>query len=115
MRKWIFPLVLIVTSILTLSAYALDSKAPRVIPNLTFEGTTAHCSTAVSSGSNEIDITMQLFEDGIVIKTWHKSGTGYVNMSQKVTVKKGSTYKLLVAYSIDGETQPSAWVTKKCE
>lgn len=115
MKKCFIPMLFIITLLLAIPVYATDARATTINPVLTFTGTTANCYITLSEAGKEFDVTMKLMENGVTVKTWSDSGLGRVYMSKTATVKKGSTYKLLVTYSIDGETQPSAWVTKKCE
>lgn len=115
MRKSVICIFLVAVTMLSLSVSAMDTRIRDIIPELSFTGTTANCTITVSDAGKDIDVTMKLLENGVTIKTWNKSGFDYVYMSKTATAQKGSTYKLIVTVSIDGETQPSAWVTKKCE
>lgn len=110
-------LIGIMSVVLALGVFASAQRSVGIQPRISFSGTTAKCTASIDADnvSDEIRVTMKLLEDGITIKTWYASGMGSIYMNETASAKRGSTYKLMVTVSIDGETQPSAWVTKKCE
>ena len=107
---------LVICLVFSINVFALEPRSNGIKPSLSFNDSTANCSVTVTANSGqEIDVEMKLLKDGVTVKTWSDSGIGYVYLSERAAVQKGSTYKLIATVSIDGETQPSAWVTKKCE
>ena len=64
--------------------------------------------------SDQITVTMKLWHNGSLLKSWTKSGSMSVQMTKAATVVKGKTYKLTVDVSINGIVQPQKSITKTC-
>ncbi len=78
-----------------------------VIPMLSFTGTTANCKADVTASrtSDEIDVTMILWQGDTQLKSWSASGTGSVFLSKTYSVEKGKTYTLTVDATINGSAK----------
>ena len=91
-------------------------RQPLLYPGLTFSGTVATCKAEVYADkvSDQITVTMKLWHNGSLLKSWTKSGSMSVQMTKAATVVKGKTYKLTVDVSINGIVQPQKSITKTC-
>lgn len=115
MKKRVLLLFCLLSIFLCIPVQAIESRTALVAPKLSFSGTTACCSLEITEPGKNINATMKLLENGSVIEIWSENGRGYIGINETASAQKGSTYKLIATVSIDGATQPSAWVTKKCE
>lgn len=116
MRKRVLALSLILALVLGMTAQAAPAKMPRVGPTLSFSGTTATCAVSVigDKASDTIAVTAKLWKGSTCLKTWTKSGTGRVSISNTVTVTKGQTYKLTADATVNGVKQAQKSTTKTC-
>lgn len=117
MKNRVAALALVLIFILGISAQASGPlRQPLLYPGLTFSGTTATCKAEVYADnvSDQITVTMKLWHNGSLLKSWTKSGTMSVKMTKTATVAKGKTYKLTVDVSINGIVQPQKSITKTC-
>ena len=85
-----------------------------VRPTLSFSGITANCVVIISAPGKYIDATLELWCGSTKVKSWHKTGTGYVNIDKTKTVTSGNTYTLLVTGTIDSDDIDCIPVTKTC-
>lgn len=115
-KKILVLLVVVMVTTLQLQVCAVESRAYRNVPSLSFNGTTANCSVTVygNNSSDEINVTMKLWESGTCLRTWRGTGEGTVKLSETYGVSKGKMYKLTVDATINGLVQPTASVTKPC-
>lgn len=106
--------VLLMATPLTAQATALRSQM--VAPYLTFTGTTANCSVTVlaSSGTDEIEMTVTLWQGNSWVESWDVTGTGHIIWEDTVTVVSGNTYVLTVDVTVDGEDLDQVYISKKC-
>ena len=93
--------ILVLSVLLSTPAYALQ-EATTCVPRLTFEGTTAYCDVIVSSPSNKISVTVQLWQDNTLVTSWPASATSILSFSETYPVVKGQTYTLKVTGTIAG-------------
>lgn len=105
--------VLLLTFAAPVTAYA---QRQDVLYNrtLTFDGTTAHCGARVVSGSDEMNITLELWRGNTRIAFWAKTGTGIVTFSETWPVAKGQTYTLKAHGTIGGEPFTGADLSATC-
>lgn len=114
MKKRAVALFLVLLFSLSVSTYAIDWRAQKVTPSLSFNGTTANCSVSVSSFGDEIDIVLELWRDNTCVGRWTGSGTSYVTVGGSCEVVKGRTYRLEASGTINGVTLTANTVTGTC-
>lgn len=116
MRKRVLALTLVLALVLGISAQAAQERSYQISPLLTFTGTTAQCEVVVygNSGDDAISVTAKLYQGGTLLKTWKKSGTGYVKLSESTTVTRGLAYILETTVTINGVKQYVPLVNKPC-
>lgn len=114
MKKWIIPIALILVCALTLSVSAIEPRATRITPSLTFSGTTANCTVIVSAVGSEIDVTMELWTGSTLVDSWNNDGTTRVVVEGSCTVTKGKTYTLKTYGTIDGVKFTGTSVSGTC-
>lgn len=61
-----------------------------------------------------LTLKLTLYEGNIYLDSWSASGNGTVPISGECLVKKGKSYRLVLAWSINGVAQPNQSVTKTC-
>lgn len=117
MRKRIIVLILVVIFAFTVCVGASASmKGQYIYPSLSFSGTTAICGAEVCGGNinYKISVTMRLWHNGLIYKTWESSGTYRVTLSETAAAVSGETYMISVNVKINGVTKPLEAVTKVC-
>lgn len=102
MKKRVTAMVLVPLFALSMTAYAAESRANKVIPSLTFDGTTANCEVLISDPGAEIEVTLTLYRTLSRIGSWSASGTSYVVINEECEVKNGLEYRLVATGTIDG-------------
>lgn len=119
MRKRFLPVFMLLLLVCILSAQVVQATGQRATnskPDLFFQGTTAICS-AICQGNttlDSIDVTLTLYQGNTYIDSWSKSGSWKVALSEECTVESGKTYRLEMAYSINGVAKPVVSVTNTC-
>lgn len=103
MKKRILAMVSALMLMLTIPAYAVQSRAPAVLPSLSFSGTTATCEVlATSDGfTDDIYLEIELWRGSVKIEDWTASGEGFIDFSETASVVKGNTYTLKVYAEIN--------------
>lgn len=118
MKKRMFSGVLLLLLVGILSAQAVQAAQARAggTPILSFNGTTAVCSVTCqgSKTTDKIEATLTLYQGSTYVDSWSGSGTRKVTLSGECKVQSGKTYRLEVAYSINGVDQPSVSTTGTC-
>lgn len=115
MKRRFFTLVALAALVLTISAQAAEPRAISPKLDLFFNGTTARCSVICSGTSSDtIEATLTLYQGTSYVDSWSKSGRGRVSLSGESEAKSGTSYKLVLTYSINGESQSSISTTKTC-
>lgn len=109
-----FVAVLVLMAAMCASAFAVEPRAPRISPSLTFSGTTANCQVVIISSGDDIDATMELWRGNTLIASWPKEGTGQVIISGTYGVTRGVTYTLTVSGTIGGETIDYDGISRTC-
>ena len=99
----IFNLRKLLYIILTIPAYAVQSRAPAVLPSLSFSGTKATCEVLVTADNymDDIYLEIELWRGSVKIENWTVSGEGFIDFSKTASVTKGNTYTLKVYAEIN--------------
>ena len=99
MKKRILAMVSVLILMLTIPAYAVQSRAPAVLPSLSFSGTKATCEVLVTADNymDDIYLEIELWRGSVKIEDWTVSGEGFIDFS----VAKGNTYTLKVYAEIN--------------
>lgn len=114
MKKRFVPLVLVLILILSLSANAAEPRANLVIPELSFENTTANCSAKITAVGKEIKATMNLWYGNRLVDSWSGTATSVLYIIESTQVVKGRAYTLVVTGTIDGVAFETKSVSGVC-
>lgn len=118
MRKRLFSVLVPVLLVCVFSAQVAQAATQRayVRPSLSFSGTTATCSIICrgNSTSDDLDVTLTLYQGNSYVDSWSGSGKGSVVLSKECQVERGKTYRLEVTFFINGVEKPSESVTNTC-
>lgn len=116
MRPRICALIALVVVSLSISVQAAELRTVSAKPMLSFNGTTAFCSVICRGDSSDdtIDVTLTLYQGLTYVDSWSDSGSGQVKLSGSCKAVSGKSYKLVVDYSVNGESKPSVSTTKTC-
>ncbi len=116
MKMRVFALAIPLLLILTLSAQAAESRIIGSTPELYFNGTTAVCSVScrADNAKDKVEAALTLYQGETYVDFWSNSGTGRVFVSGSCEVESGKSYKLVLAYSINGVAKSSATTTGTC-
>ena len=114
MKKRFVPLVLVFILILSLSANAAEPRANLVIPNLSFEDTTANCSVTITAPGKEIKATMSLWYGNRLVDSWSGTAISALFLSGSAQVVDGRTYTLTVTGTIGGVAFEAESVSATC-
>lgn len=103
MKKRILAMVSVLILMLTIPAYAVQSRAPAVLPSLSFSGTKATCEVLVTADNymDDIYLEIELWRGSVKIEDWTVSGEGLIDFSKTASVAKGNTYTLKVYAEIN--------------
>lgn len=102
-KKRIIPVAIILALLLCIGVSAAQPRVSVVAtPKLSFSGTTANCSAAITSPDDEISATLTLWRGNRVIDSWSETATSAVLISGSCTVTEGLTYTLRLTGTIDG-------------
>ena len=86
-------------------AFSVSAEASvmgqKVYPTLTISGSTATCKLKIYKSGAYINVTLELYRDGIPIVSWNESGTSTVAINETYTVTSGHTY-YVYAYGTAG-------------
>ena len=107
-----FPLILALTA----SAFAAELRIARFTPALSFSGTTASCSVSCrgNTSKDEIEATLTLYQGDTYVDSWSNSGTYRVSISETCKVVSGKSYRLVLDYSINGESRQPVSTCATC-
>jgi hypothetical protein len=121
MRKMALFLALILILSVPTTVYAavpeeISPFALKIMPSLSFEENTAHCTaTVIGDNMNDsISITMKLWRGNVCYATWSTSGNGYLQFTRSKPVTAGLEYRLTVDVTINGLTKPTVSVNGTC-
>ena len=100
---YILAMVSVLILMLTIPAYAVQSRAPAVLPSLSFSGTKATCEVLVTADNymDDIYLEIELWRGSVKIEDWTVSGEGFIDFSKTASVAKGNTYTLKVYAEIN--------------
>lgn len=114
-EKTRFALIALAALVLMVSAQAAEPRAISPKPELFFDGTTARSAVLCKGASSDmIEATLTLYQGTAFVDSWSSSSRGRVALSGENEAKSGKSYKLVLAYSINGESQSSISTTKTC-
>ena len=114
MRKGAILLVMALLLTMIVPAYAAQTRTVRVTPSISFSGSTATCKATIR-GENATDVitaTVTLWRDGSYVRSWNATSIGTLSFTGTAAAVSGSSYRLVVAHSINGETKPSHSITR---
>ena len=116
MKKRILILSALFILVFTMSAQALEPRTTTSKPILSFSGMTAYCAVecAGESTSDEVKATLTLYQGTTYVDSWSGSGKGCASLSGSCKVMRGKTYKLVLTYSVNGNSKPSVFTTGSC-
>lgn len=116
MRRRICALIALIVLALSMNAQAAELRTVSAKPMLSFNGTTAFCSVICRGDSSDdtIDVTLTLYQGSTYVDSWSDSGSGQVKLSGSCKAVSGKSYKLVVDYSVNGESRPSSYTTQRC-
>ena len=116
MKKIVSLLIAMTLLISSVTAYAAEPRILAANPNLSFDGTTAECSVSCrgEKTTDKITATLTLYQGNTIVDSWSASGTFRVALSEKCSVKRGSSYKLTLTWSVNGVQQSTTSVTGRC-
>ena len=114
MKKRIFAMVSVLMLMLAIPAYAVQSRAPAVLPSLSFSGTTATCEVLATADNytDDIYLEIELWRGSVKIEDWTASGEGFIDFSETASAAKGNTYTLKVYAEIDNVEISPVSITK---
>ena len=105
-------LALIVSLALPVGAAILEA---RITPTLSFSGSTANCRVAVHGDpGDEIDVTVKLYYNNVVVGTWSDSGEQSLTVSGSCRANSGLTYTMKSTVYINGVRQSVSDITRTC-
>lgn len=117
MKRRVWCLILAVSLIITLPAYtalAASERQCHAASRLSFNDTVAKCFFDITTdySTDRISATMELRQGSTFIDRWSASGKGAVTINETATVSKNKTYKLIIAYTINGVAQDPISITR---
>lgn len=116
MRKRILPIVMaLMLLIVCVAPVAANARVLSSYPVLRINGTKAECCGVFegNKSSDRISITLTLKQGSGRVKSWSKSGNGYVEIIEECTVETGKTYELVLSATVNGVAQPDVSVTAR--
>lgn len=116
MKKIALLLAIVLILSTPLSVHAAEPRMLSIYPGISFSGTTAECSLAVTGdyADDEIDVVIKLWRGSTCLRTWYASGEGYVFWEDTATVTKGQTYKLTVDVTVNDVLKPRVSTSGTC-
>ena len=116
MKKRIFAFSALVILVLAISAQAIEPRESLQRPRLTFSGTTAFCSVNClgDKDSDQVEATLTLYQGTTYVDSWSNSGAGPILVSGNCTVKSGTSYRLVLTWSINGSAKSPVTVAGTC-
>ncbi len=114
MRKGAILLVMALLLTMIVPAYAAQTRTVRVTPSISFSGSMATCKAEIDAANTAdvITATVTLWRDGSYVRSWNATAMGTLSFTGTAAAVSGSSYRLVVAYSINGETKPSHSITR---
>ena len=114
MKKQFLCLLLVLSAIFAVSAYAASDRTIDVYPHLEFNGTKANCSVTIlgERTTDKISATMELWQGNTLIDDWSASASGILKIDETTTVAKNKTYTLTVEYTVNGVEQTPVSISR---
>lgn len=114
LKRRLFCLMLVVSMVLAIPAYAREDRAISAISDIQFNDTKADCMTRIAGQrtSDKISATMSLWNGSKLVDEWSASGYFVIEVHGTATVAKNRTYKLTVEYTINGEEKTPFSITR---
>lgn len=116
MRKRILSIAMaLIIFIVCVAPAAATTQVITCYPSLHISGTKAECWGLYDSNksSDRISITLTLKQGSSRVKSWSKSGNGYVEITEECTVETGKTYELVLSATVNNVAQPDISVTAR--
>lgn len=113
MKKRFIALTLLCAMLLCTTAAAVNARIS-YIPSLEFSGTTAHCTVTITSPSDEISATLELWQGNTLVDSWEDTNMHYLFIDEYCTVTKGKSYTLTVYGTISGVPFDEYSITRTC-
>lgn len=114
MKRRLCALAAVLALVMTMTVHAAPARTPRPNGSLTFNGTTATCSTTLSDYGKELDVELQLWQGSTLVASWPASGTSKVSVEGTCQVTKGQTYSLVVTGTAGSSDFSITLATKTC-
>ena len=113
MRKGAILLVIALLLTMIVPAYAAENRFATVSSSIRFSNSTATCSVNIDAdqAADVITATVTLWRDGSYVRSWNATAIGTLSFTGTAAAVSGSSYRLVVAYSINGQTMTSRSVT----
>ena len=107
MVKRIGSLVVLLALILAIPAHAASLRLVDVLPNISLANNNATCTVEIYAdrSNDRISATMELWQGARRINIWNASDSGYLFMEKTARVETNKTYKLVVNYSVNGDSK----------
>ena len=116
MRRFSLLMALILLIATPLTVNGATPKMQTITPNLSPSGSSVICSVRVLADnmSQEIDMTVKLWDGDNCIRTWHVSGSGYLNWEDTARITPGYTYAMTVDVTTDGVPLDQIYIECDC-
>ena len=74
----------------------------------------ATCKAEIDANkeTDVITATVTLWRDGSYVRSWNATAIGTLSFTGTAVAVSGGSYRLVVAYSINGETKPSHSISR---
>lgn len=113
MKKRLISLLFVFVMVMSLTANA-SLRATRVVPTLTFSGTSANCEAIITDSGKEINAIMKLWRGSSLVDSWSGSSSSLLTLTGDHDVVSGCTYTLTVSGTVNGVAFTGTPVSKTC-
>ena len=116
MKKRVLIFVVILMLALSVPAFATQTRALDILPELSFNGTDATCTVMVSGDrmTDEISVDIELWRGNRRLESWHAEGFGFVSFSDTAEVTQGESYTMKVYVTYNGVSKPMVSISDVC-
>ena len=113
--KRLFTLILTLCIVLgTVTAAFASIEQSRATCELDFDGGHAQCMASIRDDGAYLDLTMKLYRNGRVVRTWNATGNDIVRIADSYPAVSGSTYQLTFTCYVNGFQVSIPSITKVC-
>ncbi len=91
-------------------AWATNRDA-HVYCDMVFSRRMVNCN-AIIIVQNNYNLTIELWNNGFIVETWHETGTGSNDLTELYPAVRGETYTLKVYGTADGQTVNCTPITR---